>query len=55
MIDKILFVIMRNPDNLALVSLAKEIVKELQKEFEDYKSLEQALEKEITLKNIAAE
>lgn len=43
---------MKNSDNQALISPAKNIVKELQSEFKDYKNLDQVVEKEMTLKNL---
>lgn len=51
-INKMLLIIMKNSDNQALISPARNIVKELQSEFKDYKNLDQVVEKEMTLKNL---
>lgn len=51
-INKMLLITMKNSDNQALISPVKEIIKELQCEFKDYKHLDQVIEKEMTLKNL---
>ncbi|WP_288613096.1 metallophosphoesterase [uncultured Bacteroides sp.] len=52
LINKMLLVIMKNSDNASLISPAKDIIKELQNEFKDYKRLDQVVEQEMKLKNM---